>query len=84
MRSGTEQDRADAVKKALVDGGCPDSQFITKGYGPNHWLKKNDSAANKEENRRVEFKVWSNDGKASDFQKGEANWSPPKDAPTMK
>jgi outer membrane protein OmpA-like peptidoglycan-associated protein len=49
------QQRADAVKKLLVDQGVDAARLIAKGYGASKPIEKNDSAEGKANNRRVEF-----------------------------
>lgn len=48
-------DRADAVKKWLVDKGVSDSRLKTRGAGPDEPLVPNVNAENRQRNRRVEF-----------------------------
>lgn len=72
------QDRAEAVAKWLSDkGGIDKTRLDMKGWGPDRPLKKNDNAENKEANRRVDFKIWELDGKATDQQKNDDKWTPP-------
>lgn len=74
------QDRADAVAKWLSDpanGAVDSSRLATKGWGPDHPVANNDTADHKEQNRRVDFKLWEVDGQATDLQKNDANWTPP-------
>ena len=49
------QDRADAVKKLLVDQGVDASKLTTKGYGATKPVGPNDTPEGKANNRRVEF-----------------------------
>lgn len=72
------QDRADTVSKWLTDkGGIDKARLDTKGWGPDRPVKKNDTADNKEANRRVDFKIWEVDGKATEIQKNDDKWTPP-------
>ncbi len=48
-------DRANAVKKWLVDRGISESRLTTRGAGPDEPLVPNTSDANRQRNRRVEF-----------------------------
>jgi len=48
-------DRANSVKKYLVDKGIDASRFVTKGYGPNRPIDSNDTPEGKAKNRRIEF-----------------------------
>jgi len=49
------QQRADAVKRLLVEQGADASQLAAKGYGASKPVDKNDSPEGKANNRRVEF-----------------------------
>ncbi len=51
------QRRADAIKKYLIAHGISGKRLTAVGYGETKPLVKNDSAAHKQINRRVEFKV---------------------------
>jgi outer membrane protein OmpA-like peptidoglycan-associated protein len=51
------QQRADAVRNALVSGGVGADRITTKGYGPRYPVVANDSAAGRQQNRRVEVVV---------------------------
>ncbi|MBX3217336.1 MAG: OmpA family protein [Labilithrix sp.] len=66
------QARAEAIIEWLAKNGVDKSRLEGKGWGEEHPIAKNDTAANKEQNRRVEFKVWEIAGKPTDAQKGEA------------
>ena len=63
------QARAEAVIEWLAKNGVDKSRLEGKGLGEERPLVKNDTAVNKEQNRRVEFKLWELDGKATDAQK---------------
>ncbi|MBX3207056.1 MAG: OmpA family protein [Labilithrix sp.] len=65
------QARADAVIEWLAKNGVEKSRLDGKGWGEEHPIAKNDTAANKEMNRRVEFKLWEIEGKATDAQKAD-------------
>lgn len=66
------QERADAVIGWLTSkGGIDKSRLDGKGWGEEHYLVKNDTPANREQNRRVEFKLWELEGKATDAQKND-------------
>lgn len=68
------QDRADAVINWLsTKGGVDKARLDGKGWGEDHGVVKNDTPANREMNRRVEFKLWELDGKATDAQKTDVN-----------
>jgi OmpA-OmpF porin, OOP family len=51
------QSRADAVKKYLVSKGIIGDTITAKGFGESKPLVANDTDANREKNRRVEFKI---------------------------
>jgi outer membrane protein OmpA-like peptidoglycan-associated protein len=51
------QERADAVKQWLVDSGIPPERLKTRGMGPDEPLANNQTAAGREKNRRIEFRV---------------------------
>jgi outer membrane protein OmpA-like peptidoglycan-associated protein len=54
---GLSQRRADAVKDALTSKGVASDRITTKGYGPKYPVVANDSAAGRQQNRRVEVVV---------------------------
>lgn len=51
------QDRADAVKKYFTDKGIDASRVQTRGAGPKEPIADNKTAAGKQKNRRIEFKL---------------------------
>ena len=51
------QNRADAVKNYLVSKGVVSDTITAKGFGETKPIVANDSDANREKNRRVEFKI---------------------------
>jgi outer membrane protein OmpA-like peptidoglycan-associated protein len=51
------QQRADAVRDLLVARGVAAQRIQTKGYGPKFPVVDNDSAAGRQQNRRVEVLV---------------------------
>ncbi|MEI9948941.1 MAG: OmpA family protein [Pseudomonadota bacterium] len=51
------QERADAVKQWLVDKGVAPERLKTRGAGPSEPIADNKTAAGREKNRRIEFKV---------------------------
>jgi outer membrane protein OmpA-like peptidoglycan-associated protein len=65
------QQRAESVLEALVKAGVDKGRIDPKGWGQDRPLVKNDSANNREQNRRVEFKIWELEGKATDAQKND-------------
>lgn len=48
-------DRANSVKKYLVDRGIEESRMVTKGYGPSRPVDSNKTEEGKAKNRRIEF-----------------------------
>ena len=66
------QDRATAVTDWLAAKGVDKSRLVANGYGPDRPAVKNDNAADREMNRRVEFKLWELEGQATDAQKNDA------------
>jgi hypothetical protein len=57
------QERADAVVKWLGDNGVDKTRIIGIGFGPDKPVAPNDTAENKQKNRRTEFHVLELDGK---------------------
>jgi len=53
------EERAKAVKKYLLDKQITDVRIITKGFGPNKPVAKNDTEEGRQLNRRVEFQILS-------------------------
>jgi len=53
------QERAEAVKKYLVDKGIAANRLVAKGYGATQPLESNETEAGREANRRTEFRVLS-------------------------
>ncbi len=51
---GLSEQRAASVKSALVERGVADGRIVTIGYGKRYPLASNDTAAGKQQNRRVE------------------------------
>jgi len=49
------QDRADAVRRFLIERGVEPSRLQAKGYGPDQPIDTNDTAAGRQKNRRTEF-----------------------------
>jgi outer membrane protein OmpA-like peptidoglycan-associated protein len=67
------QARAESIIEWLSKNGVDKSRLDGKGWGEEHPLVKNDTAANREQNRRVEFKLWEIDSKPTDAQKSETS-----------
>jgi outer membrane protein OmpA-like peptidoglycan-associated protein len=65
------QSRAEAVVAWLVKAGTDKARLDAKCWGEHRALVANDTAANKEQNRRVEFKLWEVEGKATEAQKND-------------
>jgi len=71
------QGRAQSVIDWLVNIQSLDKNRLqAQGYGDSRPLVPNTNAANKEQNRRVEFKIWEIDGKATDAQTNDASAAP--------
>ncbi len=51
------QQRAEAVKRYLVEHGIEEDRLIAKGYGPKKPIAPNDTPENRAKNRRVEIVV---------------------------
>jgi outer membrane protein OmpA-like peptidoglycan-associated protein len=49
------QERAESVKKALVERGVDEDRLEAKGYGEENPVAPNETAAGRAKNRRVEF-----------------------------
>ena len=65
------QDRAQAVVDWLGRSGVDRSRLDSRGWGEDHPVSKNDTAPNREQNRRVEFKLWELDSKPTEAAKNE-------------
>ena len=50
-------ERANSVRKALIDRGIEKKRLRAKGYGPDKPIADNDSDSGRTKNRRVEFKI---------------------------
>ena len=51
------EDRANAVKKYLIDKGIAETRVKTEGFGDTRPVASNKTAEGRQKNRRVEFKV---------------------------
>jgi OOP family OmpA-OmpF porin len=51
------QDRADSVKKYFTDKGIDAARIQTRGAGPSQPIEDNKTAAGRQKNRRIEFKL---------------------------
>jgi len=51
------QNRADAVKAALVDKGIAADRIVTEGYGIQHPVASNDTPEGRAQNRRIALRV---------------------------
>ena len=66
------EERADSVVAWLKKNGVEESRLSHKGFGQERPIVKNDTDAHREQNRRVEFKIWEIDGKPTDAQTNDA------------
>lgn len=57
--------RAGAVRKALLDQGVPDARIASRGFGESYPIEGNDTAQNRQLNRRVEIILSDDSGKIS-------------------
>lgn len=57
--------RAGAVRKALLDQGVPDARIASRGFGESYPIEGNDTAQNRQLNRRVEIILSDDTGKIS-------------------
>ena len=71
------QARAEAIIEWLAKNGVDKSRLEGKGWGEEHPVAKNDTKENKEQNRRVEFKLWELDKTPTDAAKAEATTGAP-------
>ena len=71
------QARAEAIIEWLAKNGVDKSRLEGKGWGEEHPVVKNDTPANKEQNRRVEFKLWEVDKQPTEVAKAEASTGGP-------
>jgi outer membrane protein OmpA-like peptidoglycan-associated protein len=55
MNMKLSQSRADAVRDWLIARGVGAERLAAQGYGPDHPIRPNDNAANRQKNRRVQF-----------------------------
>ena len=51
------QDRAESVRKFLIQNGCPDASIVARGYGKTKPVAPNDTERGRARNRRVEMQV---------------------------
>lgn len=54
--------RADAVKTALIDTGIASDRILTRGYGKEFPVARNNNSSNRQQNRRVEIVLSDEDG----------------------
>lgn len=65
------EDRAESVASFLKSLGVAGKRMDTEGYGPDQPVADNDSAAGRQENRRVEVAIFANDKLKRKAEKGE-------------
>lgn len=58
--------RAEAVKRAIVDAGIPGDRIRTVGHGPDYPVASNNTAAGRQQNRRVEIIISDREGQIPD------------------
>jgi outer membrane protein OmpA-like peptidoglycan-associated protein len=66
MNMKLSQARADAVRDWLVEHGVGAERLEGKGYGPDHPIRPNDTPANRQKNRRVQFIIRQQSAEVSD------------------
>jgi outer membrane protein OmpA-like peptidoglycan-associated protein len=57
MNLRLSKDRAESVRKYLIDKGIPEDRMHSEGYGDTMPVVPNNTSANRAKNRRVEFEV---------------------------
>lgn len=57
LNLGLSQRRADAVRTALVERGIAGTRIRTRGFGESYPVASNDTAAGRQQNRRVEIVI---------------------------
>ncbi|MEM8822893.1 MAG: OmpA family protein [Pseudomonadota bacterium] len=60
MNENLSQERAEAVRSALIARGVPPSQLVAVGYGETQPIAENDTEEGREANRRITFTVLGN------------------------
>jgi outer membrane protein OmpA-like peptidoglycan-associated protein len=59
------EERADAVKAALIDKGIQSDRILTRGYGKDFPVARNNNSANRQLNRRIEIVLSDENGNIS-------------------
>jgi OmpA-OmpF porin, OOP family len=77
------QQRAEAVIAGLLARGVPVSDLVAKGYGPEFPIADNGTAAGREANRRIEFRLIGASAEAARAEVAEVNEDlpPPEELP---
>ena len=57
LNQGLSQERADAVRDAMIEAGIEAARITAKGYGEDVPIATNDSESGRAENRRIEIRV---------------------------
>ncbi|MFY0524000.1 OmpA family protein [Archangium gephyra] len=60
------QQRAEAVRRYLIDKGVAAERLVARGYGPDRPIDSNATSTGRENNRRVDFKIMRNGEEGSD------------------
>ena len=56
------RDRAESVKRYLVEHGIDESRITTNGFGPDQPIDTNDTKEGRANNRRIEFQIMAGEG----------------------
>jgi outer membrane protein OmpA-like peptidoglycan-associated protein len=64
LNMGLSKDRAETVKRYLVEKGYPAPRMRTAGNGPDNPIESNSTPEGREKNRRTDIKVYPNPGAA--------------------
>jgi hypothetical protein len=62
LNMGLSKERAETVKRYLVEKGYPAARMRTAGHGPDNPIDSNSTPEGREKNRRTDIKVYPNPG----------------------